>query len=379
MLTSSGAGIVSPVIARGTVFSGHIRLDSLFLPGAPLSAHRANRFEYGLIVQGGSPVDVVGVCPVLALTLASAPGPSSAVVVGGRDVAILLGARPDIRVGAADLAARAISGDAATVPPGEFEPRVYLPARFGDRSGNPLTFTVAFDGQQPVTVSAAVNFSGMSNDGVVSALNTALASAMGGSTGGRGFSLTAPYDNRPPVFQPDREGRGLNVGSTTILHGMALAWSGHDVRAMTSTDATSLFAGFAIGDAVPGRPARFLRTGWIGQAQLRFDGTPSIQPGDRFQVSASVPGALVEGTDLPLLVVRSVEPHGACLEIIESVLFTGDTQQAVRDAFASVTIDDIPGVRDAINGKAAVTYVDSKVADLQSQIAALRDQLSGTF
>ncbi|AWN55070.1 hypothetical protein [Methylobacterium sp. 17Sr1-1] len=363
-LTSTGSGVLSPVTVRGAALAGHVRMDCSYLAGALLANHRANRYGYSLTVYASSPIDAVGVCDVSALTLTSVAGASSAVAVSGPGAAVLFGAAPDVREGAADYAARVYSYHAVDVPAGEVDPGVTLAARLGNRSGSPLSLGVAWDGQQPVTVTLSADYRGMSNAAIVSALNSALATAMGGNAGGRAFSLSQPYNNRPPVHQPDREGRGLNVGTTTILHGMALAWSGHDVRAMTSTDATSLFAGFAIGDAVPGRPARFLRTGWIGQAQLRFDGTPSIQPGDRFQVSASVPGALVEGTDLPLLVVRSVEPHGACLEIIESVLFTGDTQQAVRDAFASVTINDIPSVADAINGKAATAYVDGKVADV---------------
>ncbi|AWN51589.1 hypothetical protein [Methylobacterium sp. 17Sr1-1] len=352
VLTSTGSGLVSPVVVRGSTLAGHVRLDCSYLPGALLTNHKANRFGYSLTVYASSPIDVVGVCDVSALTLTSVAGASSAVAVSGPGAAVLFGATPDVRDGAADYAARVYSYHAVDVPTGEVDPGVTLAARLGNRSGSPLSLGVAWDGQQPVTVTLSADYRGMSNAAIVSALNNALASAMGNNAGGRAFSLSQPYNNRPPVHQPDREGRGLNVGSTTILHGMALAWSGHDVRAMTSTDATSLFAGFAIGDAVPGRPARFLRTGWIGQAQLRFDGTPDIQPGDRFQVSASVPGALVEGTDLPLLVVRSVEPHGACLEIIESVLFTGDTQQAVRDAFASITYRDVPGLSDAVDAKA---------------------------
>ncbi|SFV05965.1 hypothetical protein SAMN02799631_04328 [Methylobacterium sp. 174MFSha1.1] len=363
-LSSLGAGIFSPVLLRNTTLSGHVRLDTSFFPGAPLYAYKADRFEYALRVEGGTPIDVVGVCDVSALTLTSVAGAASAVAISGPGAAVLFGLYPDVRVGAADSPASVRSFHGVDVPVGEVDPGVTLAARLGNRSGSPLSLGVAWDGQQPVTLTLTGDYRGMSNAAIVSALNSALATALGGNAGGRAFSLSKPYSSRPPVFQPDREGRGLNVGTATILHGSPLAWSGRNARLMTSTDATSLFAGFAIGDAVPGRPIRFQTDGRIGQAQLRFDGTPSIQPSDRFQVSASVPGALVEGTSLPLLVVRSTEPHGACFEIIQSVLFTGDTQQAVRDAFASITYRDVPGLADAVDSKAAVAYVDSKTANL---------------
>ncbi|SFV15110.1 hypothetical protein SAMN02799631_06025 [Methylobacterium sp. 174MFSha1.1] len=367
VLTSTGSGLVSPVVVRGSTLAGHVRMDCTYLSGVAPKDQKANRYGYSLTVYASSPIDAVGVCDVSTLTLMSAASPSSAVALTGPAAAALFGASPDYREGAADYPARVYGALAWTVPAGESDPGVTGAARLSDQRGNAFWLGVAWDGLAPVTVNLALDYRGLSNDAVVAALNNALASAMGNNTGGRAFSLSQPYNNRPPVHQPDREGRGLNVGSTTILHGMALAWSGHDVRAMTSTDATSLFAGIAIGDTIPGRPARFLRTGWIGQAQLRFDGMPSTQPGDRFQVSASVPGALVEGTDLPLLVVRSVEPHGACLKIIESVLFTGDTNQAVRDAFASITYRDVPGLGDAVDAKASRS---ANLSDLGSAGAA---------
>lgn len=318
-LTSCGAGIVSRVVVRNTVLSGHVRIDTDFLAGAQLPAHKANRFEYALFVRNSSPIDVIAVCNVPALTLTSVPGATSAVAVSNTAAPVLFGAQPDVREGWIDYAAWLCSYHAVGVLPGEADPGVTLAARLGDCRSVPLYLSVAWDGLQAVTITLDQDYRSMSNDAIVLHLNLRLAAAMGGSTGGRLFSLSTPYNGRPPVVQPDREGRGRNAGSGTIMRGMALAWSGRDVRVMTSADPVGAFAGVALNDAIPNRSVRWLEPGaWLGQAQITFDGNPSLALGQRFQVSAAVPGALVLGADRPLLAVRSVEPHGACLAIVDA-------------------------------------------------------------
>ena len=146
-------------------------------------------------------------------------------------------------------------------------------------------------------------------------LNEALATAMGGSTGGRGFSAATPYDNRPPIFQRDREVVAFSADSATILKGHALAWTGGKVRRMTAADDPRAWAGIALDDAIPGRMVRSLATGWIGQAHILFDGTPAPVAEALYQISASASGRLVAGTGKPLLVVRSTPDRGAVFEI----------------------------------------------------------------
>ncbi|WP_437871511.1 hypothetical protein ACSD7O_24725 [Methylorubrum extorquens] len=368
-VTSQGAGVMSTVNLRGCVLSGRIHHYVSFLPGTPLSAYRGAPWEYTVRITDSDPVDWLSPCPFDVLTLTSVPAANSAAAVGNTGAVRLFGRRPDVRAGAADYAARLHSGHLVSVPEGQFDPGVSLGARLGDMRGaaaRPLD--IFWDGSgTPVTISLDQNYSSMTNAQVLANLNGKLSAAMGGNTGGRAFSLSQPYHNRAPIRQPDREATAVNVGPGTILKGHVLARVGRRVRRMTATDAGSLFAGIALDDAPPGYGVRFLKSGLIGQAHLLFDGDQTFTTGARFQISATNPGRLVPGTDLPVLSVHSVESYGAALEIIGAVAYIGgSTIQAVRDAFAAITYQDVPGLPAAVD-------------DIRSEIAALRDQLNGTF
>lgn len=358
-ITSQGAGVMSPATLRGCVLSGRIHHYVSFLPGTPLSAYRGAPWEYTIRITDSDPVDWLSPCPFDVLTLTSVATGNSAAAVGNTGAVRLFGRRPDVRAGAADYAARLHSGHLVSVPEGQFDPGVSLGARLGDMRGaaaRPLD--IFWDGNTtPVTITLDQNYTGMTNAQVLANLNGKLSAAMGGNTGCRAFSLSQPYHNRAPIRQPDREASAVNAGTATILKGHVLAKVGRRVRLMTSTDAASLFAGIALDDAVPGRSVRFLKTGLIGQAHLLFDGDQTFTAGARFQISATNPGRLVPGTDLPVLSVRSVEAYGAALEIIGTVAFTGSATEAVRDAFAGITYRDVPGlpaVIDTVVPKGAV-------------------------
>ncbi|WP_437871164.1 hypothetical protein ACSD7O_19540 [Methylorubrum extorquens] len=359
-VTSQGAGVMSTVNLRGCVLSGRIHHYVSFLPGTPLSAYRGAPWEYTVRITDSDPVDWLSPCPFDVLTLTSVAAGNSAAAVGNTGAVRLFGRRPDVRAGAADYAARLHSSHLVSVPDGQFDPGVGLGARLGDMRGaaaRPLD--IFWDGSStPVTISLDQNYAGMTNAQVLANLNGKLSAAMGGNTGGRAFSLSQPYHNRAPIRQPDREATAVNAGTATILKGHVLAKVGRRVRLMTATDAASAFAGIALDDAVPGRSVRFLKTGLIGQAHLLFDGDQTFTAGARYQISAANPGRLVPGTDLPVLSVRSVEAYGAALEIIGTVAYTGgSTVQAVRDAFAAITYQDVPGlpaVIDTVVPKGAV-------------------------
>lgn len=379
-VTSQGAGVMSPANLRGCVLSGHIQHSVSFLPGTPLSAYRGNPFEYTITITDSDPVDWSSPCPFDVLTLTSIPAGNSAVAVGNTGAVRLFGRRPDVRAGAADYAARAYSSHLVSVPADQYDAGVTLAARLGDmRGAAALPLDLFFDGSGTrITITLDQNYSAMSNAQVVADLNAKLSAAMGGNTGGRAFSLSQPYHNRAPIRQPDREATAVNAGTATILKGHVLAKAGRRVRLMTSTDAPSLFAGIALDDAVPGRGVRFLKTGLIGQAHLLFDGDQTFTAGARFQISATNPGRLVAGTDLPVLSVRSVEAYGAALEIIGTVAFTGgSTVQAVRDAFAAVTLADIPGAADEIGGKAR-SGANSDIESLSGLKTPLSQAQGGT-
>lgn len=378
-VTSQGAGVMSTVNLRGCVLSGRIHHYVSFLPGTPLSAYRGAPWEYTIRITDSDPVDWLSPCPFDVLTLSSVAAGNSAAAVGNTGAVRLFGRRPDVRAGAADYAARLHSGHLVSVPEGQFDPGVSLGARLSDMRGaaaRPLD--IFWDGNAtPITITLDQNYTGMTNAQVLANLNGKLSAAMGGNTGGRAFSLSQPYHNRAPIRQPDREATAVNAGTATILKGHVLAKVGRRVRLMTSTDAGSLFAGIALDDAVPGRSVRFLKTGLIGQAHLLFDGDQTFTVGARYQISATNPGRLVPGTDLPVLSVRSVEAYGAALEIIGTVAFTGSATEAVRDAFAGITYRDVPGLP-AVVDTLASKGANSDITSLTGLTTPLSQAQGGT-
>ncbi|GJD73335.1 hypothetical protein [Methylobacterium goesingense] len=315
--TSMGSGQLSTITARGVTLAGFVNLGCVYtIPGVLLENHRANRYGYRVSLEGCSPVDWVATCNVSCLALGSVAGPTSAVAFDGPLFKALFGPNPDVRRGAADYPAVAYSFHAVEVQDGEPDPGVGLGPRLGDLSAAPLSGTLVFDGGAAITLTADKNYNQFSNSGVISDLNAKLATAMGGSTGGRMFRLAKPYQNRGPVYQPDREGNGLNVDTATILKGQPLAWVGKHVRQMTGADTINRFAGFALDDAIPGDSIRFQRTGWINDKHLLFSALPTSVVGDIFGVGAT-PGVLTKGADRGLLRVRQVATRGLVFEILD--------------------------------------------------------------
>ncbi len=316
--TASGAGIVSEVCIRNTSLVGYGRLDSTFLDEAPLHAHTARRAEYPVVLDNCSPIDHLYICDVPCLALNSVPGANSSIALSNAGALVLFGAMPDIRRGAADYPAAAYSFGAYGVRPGERDPGVTGAARLGNRSGNPLPLGIAFDGSAVLTLSLDADYRGMSDSQFLSALNSKLAAAMGGDTGGRAFSLATPYMHRGPFRQPSREEERSNVGNSTILKGAPLAFQSNGVRLFASTDPIWAYAGIALDDAIPGRLARYLRSGRLGVQHLRMAAgvAPALAIGDAVGVGAT-PGVLTKPADRALMRVVGLPSYGAVLEIVE--------------------------------------------------------------
>ncbi|GJD76200.1 hypothetical protein [Methylobacterium goesingense] len=336
--TSMGSGQISTITARGVTLTGFVNLGCVYtIPGVLLENHRANRYGYRISLAGCSPVDWIATCNVSCLALGSVAGPTSAVAFDGPLFKALFGPNPDVRRGAADYPAVAYSFHAVEVQDGEPDPGVGLGPRLGDLSVAPLSGTLVFDGGASITLTADKNYAAFSNSGVISDLNAKLATAMGGSTGGRMFRLAKPYQNRGPVYQPDREGNGLNVDTATILKGHALAWVGKNVRRMTGADTINRFAGIALDDAIPGDSIRFQRTGWINDKHLLFSALPASVVDDIFGVGAT-PGMLTKGADRGLLRVRQVATRGLVFEILDPNRADAGVFSAAKAAPTNFTI-----------------------------------------
>lgn len=302
-LQPMGAGVVTPVNIIGCNLAGPIYVDG----GANwlttnLGLQWGNRLsEFLVTVRDCGPVLARGNNGASVLELRSAAGAGSSVVVSGTAAAILFGGQPDYRMGAADHAGRVYSQHAITGT----ATGVTLAARLGDRSGTPITLTVAFDGGAAVNLVLSANYTGMTNAAVVAALNVLLGDPS------RGFYVSDPYSGGGCVRMSDYDREVNNIGSATIKRGSVVAQDGSRVRARvaTSADPAWRILGIALEDIIPGAAGRVRGNGaLIDKNDVLFDGTPSIAEGDLFGVSASTPGAAIEGSATPIL--RAIWTNG---------------------------------------------------------------------
>lgn len=301
-LKPAGAGVITHVNIIGADLAGPVEVDSTAWLTTDPDLQWGNRLaEFVTTVRACGPVLARGINGASVLELRSAAGAGSSVVVSGAAAPILFGGHPDYRAGAADHAGRVYSQHAVTGTAAG----VTLAERLGDRSGAPLTLTVAFDGGSALDLVLSADYTGMSNAAVVAALNSALAD------GSRGFYLSDPYSGGACVRLADYDREVNNIGSATIKRGAVVAQDGSRVRARvaTSTDPAWRILGIALEDIIPGAAGRVRGKGaLIDRSDVLFDGSPSITEGDLFGVSASTPGAAIEGAATPIL--RAIWTNG---------------------------------------------------------------------
>lgn len=290
-----GAGVVTHCNIIGCDVAGPIWLDGATnWLATTLPLQWGNRLaEMVVTVRACGPVVTIGSNGASVLELRSAAGAGSAVAVSGTAAPILFGDQPDYRAGAADHAGRVYSQHAITGAVSG----VTLAERLGDRSGSPITLTVAFDGGASTDLVLSANYTGLSNAAIVAALNVLL------EDGSRGFYISDPYSGGGVIRQADYDREVINAGTATIKRGMAVASTASKVRArvMTSSDPAWRFIGFALDDIIPGAMGRLRGPGtYIANTDLLFSGVPSISEGDTFGVGAS-DGMLTEGAAVPLV------------------------------------------------------------------------------
>lgn len=322
-LTSMGSGMMSVAEFHNICFSGSIYLDCNQFLTTTVENHRAYRYGWKLMLEACGPVDHRSTSPVPVLELRSIAHAASRVSdLAGTARPYLFGRQPFYKEGGVGYAARAygqnaigLSGTDGINSNDTGMPTISLRSQLGDMSSATKILTMNIDGGS-FSITLDQNYGAMASDAaVITNLNAKLVAA--GVGGGQQFFITsAPYDNRAPIYQPGREGVEKNVDTTAILKGHALAWSGRNVRRMTSADAVDLFAGIALDEAMAGKPCRFQRSGFINQVHLLFTGVPAVAARDRFRVGGT-PGELVEDTTGSLVMrARSLQPWGATFEFI---------------------------------------------------------------
>jgi hypothetical protein len=308
-----GSGLISYQFARGCSINGNVAqrtagwLSTIYQP--------ANRYGFKQVFANCTPFSWYSDTVVDCLECRSIPGATSKVQLSGTAAPVLFGNAPHIVPGGVGYPARAYSQGAISKEGITPEVPVTLAERLGDRSLVSITLGVRFDSAITYNLVLDQDYSASDNPTILAHLNAKLTAAMGGSTGGRAFYVSRPFDDRAPIYEPDREGMALNVSGSAILHRAVLVYDGGGVRPMTASDPVSAMPVVAIGDSLAGGWVRFKRTGQINQRLLSFDGSPSIAAGDTFEIGSTA-GALVEGSSRPIFRARTSTAGKAVLEFI---------------------------------------------------------------
>lgn len=232
----------------------------------------------------------------LALRIRSnSTGASSSVAVAG-DLWGLFG-DPAIVTGTTGLPGSAtfprdISGEAVG-PSGSGGDINSLKVRLGNRTGAPISGTVAVDGGSAQTVTLGGNYTGQDNATIIAAIQAQI-------TGATVTEHSLDKEYFPELT--DEVARVRNDGATGYPKGTTLAWDtrvGESVRVMTDADAARRFAGVLLEDLVPGGTARVKSKGMLMLDRLLTSGGISLALGDPLSVSAT-PGALAESASKPV-------------------------------------------------------------------------------
>ncbi|WP_370919687.1 hypothetical protein [Klebsiella pneumoniae] len=288
-----GSGQVNTCIIDGVTLQGITSIDSNTQKAEKLVNDWGDRnSEFQIHIRNCTPIAVKSTNDSRVLQLISIDGAASSVAVSGSAVPALFGYNPVIIAGGSGFPARVYSSHSVkgTIPGG------LIGQRLGDCTTVNKTLTIVFDGGTPVTLTLAANYTAMTNDAVVSALNALL-----NDTSGRSFSVITPYNNAAPVFQEDREMLLTNTSSVVILKGTAVAFNGSKIngRRATNSDSRSTIAGIALENIVPGVQGRVQFSGYLHTTYIAFTGTPPTT----FLATCSVnaDATLSAGSTTPLL------------------------------------------------------------------------------
>lgn len=296
-----GSGQVSYLNLKGVDIQGIISVDSNTWRAEKLSSQWGNRnLEMQVNLYGCSPVAVRSTNDSRVLQLISIDTANSSVAVSGTAVPALFGQNPVVIKGGSGYPARVLSSHSVK---GEVTGGL-IGQRLGDCTAVNKTLIVTFDGGTPVTLTLAANYTSMTNDAVVSALNTLL-----NDSAGRAFSVITPYNNEAPVYQSDREKILTNNTNVVILKGTAVSFNNSKLygRRATDSDNRATIAGIALENIAPGEQGRVQVSGYIYRTYVAFTGTaPSA-----FLATCSVnsDGTLSAGSTNPVLQRVSTETY----------------------------------------------------------------------
>ncbi|HBR7624636.1 TPA: hypothetical protein ACWCLD_001640 [Klebsiella pneumoniae] len=288
-----GSGQVNTCVIDGVTLQGITSIDSNTQKAEKLVNDWGDRnSEFQIHIRNCTPIAVKSTNDSRVLQLISTDSATSSVAVSGTAVPALFGYNPIIIAGGSGYPARVYSSHSVK---GTLAGSL-IGQRLGDCTAVNKLLTVVFDGGSPVTLTLAANYTAMTNDAVVAALNTLL-----NDSSGRSFSVITPYNNAAPVFQEDRELLLTNTSNVVILKGTAVAFNGSKIngRRATNSDSRATIAGVALENIVPGVQGRVQFSGYLHTTYIAFTGAPPAT----FLATCSVntDATLSAGSTIPVL------------------------------------------------------------------------------
>ncbi|UXB38277.1 hypothetical protein K7569_10955 [Stenotrophomonas maltophilia] len=169
-----------------------------------------------------------------------------------------------------------------------------LGKRLGDCTSVSKVLQVVVNGGAPLVIPFTLNYTDISNATILAAINSVL--------GSNAVATEYALGNRYRPRFSDEEQTMENASGVGIPMGTVLAFDSayKRVRAMTSADPASLFAGVAWEDIYPGAWGRVKTSGYLPINDLRRTGSASLTFGSTMSVGAT-PGVVAPGGSQGLL------------------------------------------------------------------------------
>ena len=282
----------------GNTLQGDIRYwPNLWMP-TTIDRQPADRSEVRIVGSNNTPAVFLYDSPTRALrfdTVSTVDG--TTIAISGDVAELLMGANISTRSAAGGAAAWAV-GDANVADIGVgSSSNVYITGlnrRLGNRSLESISLTVTVNGIDHDVVFDQ-DFTIATVEDVLDFMNAALS----------GVAVASLYDvggRYRPRFT-DEEKALRNSSAVLIRMGMVLA---HDpdhreVRAMTSSDAATRYAGVAWEDIYPGEHGRVKTDGYLPISDVLRSDSASFAFGDTFSIDPATPGYVIKGGSQGLL------------------------------------------------------------------------------
>ncbi|MDQ0454725.1 hypothetical protein [Rhizobium paknamense] len=288
-----GSKIKCSVLLEGNSFSGDILMETTQWFQDTLDYQPADHTEIMVTGHGNSPAvfKVSDFGRALKIESAATAG-ASTIAVSGSAVAVLFGT-VNSKPGSGGIKGYVygdfdISGHVVGVNSDQLI--TSLGKRLGNCAVTNKILTISVNGGVGINVVFNADYTNATNATILGMINSALGSAATASE----YAIGERY--RPMIA--DEEQSLQNVSAYGILMGMACAYTSdgsRSIRAMTSDDPVSLFAGVAWEDIYPGSYGRVKTAGFLPIGDILRTDAVALQLGTALSIDSAAPGYFKAG------------------------------------------------------------------------------------